>query len=200
MGVVAKNLIPQLVQSSAELAPVSALSLDDSPSRIPIAELHEVREISRFLRILFLVHKTSFTDGAVPHKNATSKSVIQRSLAVKLLRQLGKTVQQLNSAGTEGEVMFGHVMVNFSTMEASRSGESVALTAMEFKVLKYMIRNERRVISRDELLQEVWGYENYPCTRTVDNHILKLRKKLEQEPSRPQHFRTVHGVGYKFLS
>jgi len=49
------------------------------------------------------------------------------------------------------------------------------------------------------LLNEVWGYENYPCTRTVDNHILRLRQKLERDPSRPIHFRTVHGVGYKFL-
>jgi DNA-binding response OmpR family regulator len=55
------------------------------------------------------------------------------------------------------------------------------------------------VISRDELLNEVWGYESYPCTRTVDNHILRLRKKLEPEPRRPRHFRTVHGTGYKFL-
>jgi len=61
-----------------------------------------------------------------------------------------------------------------------------------------MIHNARRVISRDELLNEVWGYENYPCTRTVDNHIMRLRHKLEQIPSRPAHFRTVHGTGYKF--
>ena len=58
----------------------------------------------------------------------------------------------------------------------------------------------RRVISRDELLNEVWGYEKYPCTRTVDNHILKLRKKLETEPAHPKHFHTVHSCGYKFLS
>jgi len=55
------------------------------------------------------------------------------------------------------------------------------------------------VISRDELLNEVWGYENYPCTRTVDNHILRLRKKLETEPALPKHFHTVHSSGYKFL-
>jgi len=60
--------------------------------------------------------------------------------------------------------------------------------------------NAGRVISRDELLNEVWGYENYPCTRTVDNHILRLRQKLERDPSRPVHFRTVHGAGYKFMS
>ncbi|HEY6767299.1 MAG TPA: helix-turn-helix domain-containing protein, partial [Candidatus Sulfotelmatobacter sp.] len=70
---------------------------------------------------------------------------------------------------------------------------------LEFKTLKYFMQNARRAISRDELLNEVWGYENYPCTRTVDNHILKLRQKLERDPSKPAHFRTLHGAGYKFL-
>jgi DNA-binding response OmpR family regulator len=77
-------------------------------------------------------------------------------------------------------------------------GQPVVLTALEFKALKYFIQNARRAISRDELLNHVWGYENYPCTRT-DNHILRLRQKLESDPSRPVHLRTVHGTGYKFL-
>jgi hypothetical protein len=62
-----------------------------------------------------------------------------------------------------------------------------------------MVSNPKRVISRDELLNEVWGYENYPCTRTVDNHVLKLRQKLELDPAEPVHFRTVHRMGYKFV-
>jgi DNA-binding response OmpR family regulator len=70
---------------------------------------------------------------------------------------------------------------------------------MEFKVLRFFISNPNRVLSRNELLNEAWGYENYPSTRTVDNHILKLRQKLERDPARPVHFRTVHSVGYKFV-
>jgi DNA-binding response OmpR family regulator len=62
-----------------------------------------------------------------------------------------------------------------------------------------MAKSLQRVISRDELLDKVWGYENYPCTRTVDNHILRLRQKLESDPSHPSHFLTVHGLGYKFV-
>jgi DNA-binding response OmpR family regulator len=61
------------------------------------------------------------------------------------------------------------------------------------------MQNSERVITRDELLNVVWGYQNYPSTRTVDNHILKLRQKLEPDPANPVHFRTVHGVGYKFV-
>jgi DNA-binding response OmpR family regulator len=94
---------------------------------------------------------------------------------------------------------FGGVTVCFSAMEIHRKGRPVTLTYKEFQTLAYLIKNPRRVISRDELLNEVWGYECYPCTRTVDNHILRLRKKLETEPARPRHFQTVHGAGYKFL-
>jgi len=103
-------------------------------------------------------------------------------------------------SGRENSVVrFGEVFANFSSMEVSRSEENVALTSMEFKLLRFLVQNAGRVISRDEMLNEVWGYENYPCTRTVDNHILRLRQKLELDPAHPIHFRTVHGVGYKFV-
>lgn len=94
---------------------------------------------------------------------------------------------------------FDDISIDFAKMEVARAGQPVTLTAQEFKALKFFITHAERVISRDELLNEVWGYENYPTTRTVDNHILKLRQKLERDPAFPTHFRTVHGVGYKFV-
>jgi len=103
-----------------------------------------------------------------------------------------------NSSATD-TFEFGGVKGCFSTMEIHRNGRPITLTSQEFKTLAYLIKNPLKVISRDELLNEVWGYENYPCTRTVDNHILKLRKKLEPEPARPRHFRTIHGTGYRFV-
>ena len=72
------------------------------------------------------------------------------------------------------------------------------VTAKEFKTLEFLIKNPERVISRDELLNEVWSYQNYPCTRMVDNQILRLRQKLESDPSHPSHFLTMHGTSYKF--
>ena len=84
-------------------------------------------------------------------------------------------------------------------MDVTRDGEIIPLTAKEFKILEFMTKHAEQVISRDQLLNEVWRYKDYPCTRTVDNHILKLRQKLESEPSDPSHFLTVHGVGYKFV-
>ncbi len=94
---------------------------------------------------------------------------------------------------------FGDVHVDFSSMEVRRSNRVLNLTALEFRVLKFFLMNPNRVISRQVLLDEVWGYSNYPCTRTVDNHILRLRRKLELEFANPVHFITVHRVGYKFV-
>jgi DNA-binding response OmpR family regulator len=94
---------------------------------------------------------------------------------------------------------FGDIVVDFAKMEVTRDGKPVALTAHEFKTLKFFTENPERVVSRDELLNQVWGYECYPSTRTVDNHILKLRQKLERDPANPLYFRTVHRVGYKFV-
>jgi DNA-binding response OmpR family regulator len=96
-------------------------------------------------------------------------------------------------------VSFDGISADFKKMEIKRDGQVVILTAQEFKTFHFLVQNADRVISRDELLNEVWGYQNYPSTRTVDNHILKLRQKLERDPSSPVHFRTVHGMGYKFV-
>jgi len=94
---------------------------------------------------------------------------------------------------------FGDAAIDFTSMVVTRGGKSLAFTAQEFKLLKYFARCPARVISRQELLNEVWGYENYPTTRTVDNHILRIRQKLEPDPARPRYFLTMHGTGYKFM-
>ena len=96
-------------------------------------------------------------------------------------------------------VRFGAVWVDLFRVEVRRSDRPVVLTALEFKVLRFFVTSPGRVISRDELLNQVWGFENYPCTRTVDNCVLRLRRKLEPDPAHPVHFQTVHGVGYRFV-
>jgi len=94
---------------------------------------------------------------------------------------------------------FGQVGVDFGGMNVTRAGKLVALTSLEFRMLKFLVQRPGQVISRDELLNEVWGYDNYPNTRTIDNHILRLRQKLERDPANPVHFLTVHSAGYKFV-
>ena len=104
-----------------------------------------------------------------------------------------------NSDRVTALARFGDVEVDFRNMELWRAGKRVHATAQEFKTLQYFISRPKAVISREELLTEVWGYDSYPTTRTVDNRIMKLRQKLEATPSEPVHFLTVHGAGYKFV-
>jgi len=170
-----------------DLAPVAA-------SGIP----EDFRKLSRFLPVIVLVPKTAVHDQTTQKKPGPNKSV------TGLIDASGVSPLDAAKAGLENPnaadmFEFGGVKGCFSTMEIHRNGRPVTLTSKEFKTLAYLIKNPRRVISRDELLNEVWGYENYPCTRTVDNHILKLRKKLEPEPAHPKYFHTVHRAGYKFL-
>lgn len=118
----------------------------------------------------------------------------------ELLARVRAAVRRLNQSSDKVEVFgFDDVEVNFSRMELHRAGLLVPLTPQEFKMLRFFLNNPERVISRTELLNEVWGYNNYPTTRTVDTHILRLRQKLEKDPTDPVHFRTVHGTGYKFV-
>jgi len=97
------------------------------------------------------------------------------------------------------EFSFGDVYLDFRKQEARKNGKNVALSVREYEILKHFILHEGEVISRDDLLDKVWGYENFPTTRTVDNYILSLRKKLEEEASHPRHLLTVHTAGYKFI-
>ena len=117
----------------------------------------------------------------------------------ELLARVRTALRHNAPAANRTLLSFDNVTVDIARMEVKRDGNLVVLTAQEFKTLQFLLQNAERVISRDELLNEVWGYQNYPSTRTVDNHIMKLRQKLERDPASPVHFRTVHGVGYKFV-
>jgi two-component system alkaline phosphatase synthesis response regulator PhoP len=95
---------------------------------------------------------------------------------------------------------FGGVSVDFRRATVEKENESVELSALEFKLLQYLIEHRGEVLKRDELLDEVWGYDAMPSTRTVDVHIAWLRQKLEENPRYPQFIQTVHGLGYKFTA
>ena len=94
---------------------------------------------------------------------------------------------------------FGDVELNFKKYAARKGGQALELSAREFEILRYLIRRRGEIVTRDQLLDEVWGYRSTPVTRTVDNHIARLRQKIEQDPSEPQHIITVHRIGYRFV-
>jgi DNA-binding response OmpR family regulator len=117
----------------------------------------------------------------------------------ELVARMRAQIRRASRIRPEDMYVFEDVIVNFSKTEITRAGEKIMVTPKEFKTLEFLTKNAQRVISRDELLDKVWGYESYPCTRTVDTHMLRLRQKLESDPSHPSHFLTVHGLGYKFV-
>ncbi len=94
---------------------------------------------------------------------------------------------------------FGLISVDFERRVVSKRGEPLKLTPAEYNLLSYFLQNPDRPLTRDMILNSVWGYESFPNTRTVDAHVVRLRQKLEPDPNAPRHFLTVHGVGYRFV-
>jgi DNA-binding response OmpR family regulator len=108
--------------------------------------------------------------------------------------------EQTGEAETTEEATIGNVEVNFTAYSATKSGRPVAMTPREIEILKYFWKHRNETVSRDKLLTDVWGYDDSVSTRTVDNFILKLRQKVEDDPANPRHIITIHGVGYKLLA
>jgi DNA-binding response OmpR family regulator len=117
----------------------------------------------------------------------------------ELLARVHSVRRRLQGPKEVDQYAFGNIAVDFTRMVLTRERVEVPMTPQEFKILRYFFRNVERVISRDELLNQVWGFNCYPSTRTVDNHLVKIRQKLEDDPENPRHFKTVHGAGYKFV-
>lgn len=193
MGASLKSLTPQFNRPSSEPVALAASFVDFSSG----ASLKEILRLSQFLPVIVLVPKCAIAGPGQSSPIVTFESLA--STVEESSEPLQTALAQPAKPGSSSESVFGDVRINFSEMTAFRDDQPVTLTAMEFKALNYLMQNARRVISRAELLNEVWGYENYPSTRTVDNHILKLRRKLEQQPAEPRHFITVHRTGYKFM-
>jgi DNA-binding response OmpR family regulator len=96
-------------------------------------------------------------------------------------------------------ICFGDVEVDLDRRAITNRKQDVKLTPAEYNLLVFFLQNADRALSRDVILNSVWGYESYPNTRTVDAHVVRLRQKLERDSGCPEHFLTVHGVGYRFL-
>lgn len=108
-----------------------------------------------------------------------------------LLRRTGPDEAQI--------LTFSDVQVDLTRRVVSRRGDDLKLTRAEYNLLTYFLHNPDRALTRDMILNSVWGYESFPNTRTVDAHVVRLRQKLEPDANTPRHFLTVHGVGYRFL-
>jgi DNA-binding response OmpR family regulator len=110
-----------------------------------------------------------------------------------------KAVLRRTAADHRTVMSFANIDVDTARRLVTNRGQEVTLTPSEFNLLSYFLKNPDRVLSREEILSDVWGFESAPTTRTVDSHVVKLRQKLEPDPSVPRYFLTVHGVGYRFV-
>jgi DNA-binding response OmpR family regulator len=159
----------------------------------------EVKQQIPTLPIIILSATADVTDKVLLLELGADDYVTKPFSPRELLARVRAAIRRTTRTEIGEMYAFDGISINFAKMEVVREGEIIEMTAREFNALKFLVQNAERVISRDELLSEVWGYQNYPSTRTVDNHILKIRQKLERDPANPVHFRTVHGVGYKFV-
>lgn len=118
---------------------------------------------------------------------------------LELLARVKALLRRNKSTADIDKIEFSGIHIDFKAYKAEKNSTPLELSAREYRLLKCLIAKKGSVVTRDELLDEVWGYNTYPTTRTVDNHIAKLRQKIEFETTTPQHILTVHGVGYKFV-
>jgi len=171
--------------------------------RMPLLNGQEVckliRRESAEVPILILTGSADEIDRVLLLELGADDYVIKPFSPKELVARVRAILRRSRRSPPEDSAAFGEVAVDFARMEVTRGGKTVMLTPQEFKMLKYFTQNPERVISRDQMLSEVWGYNSYPSTRTVDSHILTLRQKLEREPANPVHFVTIYNAGYKFV-
>ncbi len=153
--------------------------------------------------ILMLTARGQIVDRVVGLKLGADDYLVKPFEMAELLARIEALLRRGGPSAPAGSTTeafrFGDITVDFRRAEVTKAGEAVELSAREFKLLRYFVEHRGAALSRDELLNEVWGYNAMPSTRTVDVHVAWLRQKIEDNARHPQYILTVHGLGYKFV-
>ena len=165
--------------------------------------LEEIRKSNVQTPVMILSARTLSEDRTRGFDLGADQYLMKPFELPELLSRIRNLLQRRGyrqKAETQDEVYHfqGHV-INFTRHEVIKNGETKSLTPLEFELLRYFVRNEGAVVTRAQLLDKVWGLDSSPTTRTVDNFILRLRRYFEQDATRPQHFLSIRGVGYRFV-
>jgi two-component system alkaline phosphatase synthesis response regulator PhoP len=159
----------------------------------------ELRNKSISMPIIMLTAKSDELDRVVGLELGADDYITKPFSLRELLARVRVCLRRQPAQAELPRYRFGRVDIDFEKYRATVRNKPVEMTQKEFELIRCLIRNRDTVLSRDRLLDEVWGYDSYPTTRTVDTHILKLRKKLEDDPANPVYILSVYGGGYKFV-
>jgi DNA-binding response OmpR family regulator len=171
------------------------------PGRSGFDICRELRSLAITLPILMLTARGEVTDRVTGLKLGADDYLAKPFEISELLARVEAMLRRArmpHRRGGPNTFQFSDVSVDFGRQRVTRGSERVELSNKEFQLLRHLIQNQGRIVSRDELLNRVWGYRALPYTRTVDFHVSQLRKKLEEDPQRPVYFLTVRGAGYCF--
>ena len=170
------------------------------PGKSGAQVLHDLRARG-FDRPVLILTAQDAVDSKVETLRAGADDYVTKPFSIReLLARMRAHLRRAAKQVVDVESFtFSDVELNFTKYAARKGGQALDLSAREFEILRYLIRHRGEIVTRDQLLDEVWGYESSPVTRTVDNHIARLRQKIEPDPSAPQHIITVHRLGYRFI-
>ena len=161
----------------------------------------ELRQRGEHVPVLMLTARGEVADRVVGLKLGADDYLVKPFEAIELAARIEALLRRgaPRDPGAPGTFAFDGVRVDFRQARVTRDGRAVALSALEYKLLRYFVEHRGALLSRDELLDKVWGYDATPSTRTVDVHVASLRQKIERHPSHPEHIVTVHRLGYRFV-
>lgn len=181
----------------------------DSPPSVVILDImlpdisgydvcREIKKKMPSVRILMLSARGEEVDKVLGLELGAD-DYMTKPFGVRELLARVRVLSRRSDTSPEVETLYtiGDLSVDLAGFQVTRGGESVSLTSLETRILGYLLAHRAKVVTREQLLDEIWGYEVYPTTRTVDNLILKLRKKIERDPKNPRYIVTVYGTGYK---
>ena len=170
------------------------------PRKDGLQACREIRNAGNSTPLILLTARSSEIDKVLGLELGADDYLGKPFGMLELLARVKALLRRVQRVTSIDEIRFSDVVVDFKAYRALKNNEPIDLSAREYRLLRYLVVKVGSVVTRDELLDEVWGYNSYPTTRTVDNHIARLRQKVEANIDEPQHILTVHGVGYKFVA
>lgn len=170
------------------------------PKKDGLQTCREVRNLGISTPLILLTARSTAVDKVLGLELGADDYLGKPFEMPELIARVKALLRRSQAMFTVDKIEFSDVVIDFKSYRAERNEQPLELSAREYRLLRYLVAKRGAVVTRDELLDEVWGYNSYPSTRTVDNHIARLRQKIEENVESPKHILTVHGVGYKFVA